>query len=110
MERLRMEREEWEGEAARERERREGMEEEVKKSERREREMRGEMERAKEREREERERADNLQDVLQEFQSCKFARQAMKYGSALQWGHRFGTVITVAITVSLRIVQHESAG
>lgn len=73
MERLRMEREEWEGEASRERERREGMESEVNRAERREREMVAEVKRAKEDMQRERERADNLQDVLQEFQTCKLS-------------------------------------
>lgn len=69
-----MEREEWEGEATRERERREGMEEDLRTYERIEREARRAEEHAKEEAREERERADNLQDVLAEFQACEFSR------------------------------------
>ena len=69
MERLRLEREEWEGEAGRERERREGMEEEMRGVERRERENRKEWERGKDELMIERERARNLQDVLGEFQA-----------------------------------------
>lgn len=72
MERLRDGRDEWEAEAGRERERREMMEEETRGWERREREMKGEMERAVEEMRGEKVRADNLQDVLAEFQSCEW--------------------------------------
>ncbi|TYJ57564.1 hypothetical protein B9479_001646 [Cryptococcus floricola] len=71
MERLRLEREEWEEEAGRERERREEGEEEMGRVERREREMRGEVERLREERDKERERADNLQEVLSEFQAAK---------------------------------------
>lgn len=68
MERLRAEREEWETEAARERERREAMEEEVRGIERTEREARSQCERAIDELAAEQERAANLQDVLSEFQ------------------------------------------
>ncbi|CAK9782195.1 hypothetical protein CC85DRAFT_325323 [Cutaneotrichosporon oleaginosum] len=78
MERLRAEREEWEGEAGRERERREALEDEVRGAERRERAARDDAERAVREAERERERADNLQDVLGEFQNAKDAelRQA----------------------------------
>jgi hypothetical protein len=69
MERLRMEREEWEGEAGRERTRREAMESEMVAMERREREGQKEWERGKDELMVERERARNLQDVLGEFQA-----------------------------------------
>lgn len=69
MERLRVEREEWEAEAGRERERREAMEEEARLVERREREGRREWDKGKEELARERERARNLQEVLGEFQA-----------------------------------------
>ena len=69
MERLRVEREEWQGEAGKERERRETMEEESRVLERRERDGRREWERGKEDMIQEKRRADNLQEVLSEFQS-----------------------------------------
>lgn len=69
MERLRVEREEWENEAGNEREKRELMEEEVGAMERREMENRREWERGKEQLEAEKERADNLQEVLSEFQA-----------------------------------------
>ncbi|RXK42564.1 hypothetical protein M231_00118 [Tremella mesenterica] len=71
MERLRVEREEWETEASKERERREATEEEMNLLERRERDMRREWERAREELEMERERARNLQEVLGEFQAAK---------------------------------------
>lgn len=69
MERLRVQREEWEAEAGRERERREIMEEEVRHTERRERDGRRDWEKGKEELSSERERARNLQEVLGEFQA-----------------------------------------
>jgi len=69
MERLRSEREEWEAEAGRERERREEAEEELRAIEWREREGRKEWEEGRDQLERERERADNLQEVLGEFQS-----------------------------------------
>ena len=69
MERLRLEREEWEAEAGRERERREVMDEEARVIERREREGRREWEKSRDELMMERERARNLQDVLGEFQN-----------------------------------------
>ncbi|WVR05645.1 hypothetical protein IAU60_002667 [Kwoniella sp. DSM 27419] len=71
MERLRVEREEWEVEAGREREKRESMEDEMRAIERREREERREMERALQELEAERQRAGNLQEVLGEFQAAK---------------------------------------
>ncbi|GMK60075.1 hypothetical protein CspeluHIS016_0902920 [Cutaneotrichosporon spelunceum] len=71
MERLRAEREEWEAEAARERERREYLEDEMRMAERRERAALEEAERAGHEARGEKERADNLQEVLGEFQNAK---------------------------------------
>lgn len=69
MERLRGEREEWEAEAGRERERREEAEEELRAIEWREREGRKEWEEGRDQLERERERADNLQEVLGEFQA-----------------------------------------
>jgi chromosome segregation ATPase len=69
MERLRSEREEWEAEAGRERERREEAEEELRAIEWREREGRKEWEEGRDQLERERERADNLQEVLGEFQA-----------------------------------------
>jgi hypothetical protein len=69
MERLRIEREEWEAEAAKERERREAMEAELTMIERREEEGRREWEKGREELLAERQRADNLQEVLSEFSS-----------------------------------------
>ncbi|WRT65903.1 uncharacterized protein IL334_002854 [Kwoniella shivajii] len=71
MERLRLEREEWEVEAGREREKRELIEEEMRLIERRERDERLQLEKSILQLEEERERADNLQDVLGEFQVAK---------------------------------------
>ncbi|KAK8865685.1 hypothetical protein IAR55_000830 [Kwoniella newhampshirensis] len=71
MERLRLEREEWEVEAGRERERREAVEEEMRLIERRERDERRELERALDELDGERERGNNLQEVLSEFQVAK---------------------------------------
>jgi len=69
MERLRGEREEWEAEAGRERERREEAEEELRAIEWREREGRKEWDEGRDQLDRERERADNLQEVLGEFQA-----------------------------------------
>jgi predicted nucleic acid-binding Zn-ribbon protein len=69
MERLRLEREEWEGEAGREREKREVIEEEMRGIDRREREGRRDVERYREDMEGEKKRADNLQEVLSEFQA-----------------------------------------
>lgn len=69
MERLRSEREEWEVEAGREREKREEMEDELRAIERRERNGRREWEEGRNQLERERERADNLQEVLGEFQA-----------------------------------------
>ena len=69
MERLRVEREEWENEAGREREKRQVMEDEMKSMERRERDGMREWERGKDELLQERQRADNLQEVLSEFQT-----------------------------------------
>jgi len=69
MERLRIEREEWESEASKERERREAAEDEMAGMERREMENQREWERGREELQAERERADNLQEVLSEFQT-----------------------------------------
>ncbi len=82
MERLRVETEEWEIEAGRERERREIMEEEVRGIERREREGRREWEKGKEELMAERERARNLQDVLGEFQAGR-AHSGLSRGTKL---------------------------
>ncbi|BEJ18027.1 hypothetical protein CspHIS471_0703040 [Cutaneotrichosporon sp. HIS471] len=71
MERLRAEREEWEAEAARERERRESLEDEMRAAERRERVAHDEAEHARRQAEGEKERADNLQEVLGEFQNAK---------------------------------------
>lgn len=71
MERLRVEREEWENEAGNEREKRELMEEEMAAMERREMENKREWERGKEQLEAEKQRADNLQEVLSEFQAGK---------------------------------------
>ncbi|WVF70656.1 hypothetical protein IAT40_005449 [Kwoniella sp. CBS 6097] len=71
MERLRVEREEWEVEAGRERERREIVEDEMRAIERRQRDERRELERAVNELQAERERATNLQEVLGEFQAAK---------------------------------------
>ncbi|WWD18135.1 hypothetical protein CI109_102584 [Kwoniella shandongensis] len=71
MERLRLEREEWEVEAGRERERREAVEEEMRLIERRERDERRELERSLDELDGERQRANNLQEVLSEFQVAK---------------------------------------
>ncbi|WVQ97025.1 hypothetical protein IAU59_004135 [Kwoniella sp. CBS 9459] len=71
MERLRVEREEWEVEAGRERERREIVEDEMRAIERRQRDERRELERAVHELEAERERATNLQEVLGEFQAAK---------------------------------------
>lgn len=69
MERLRLEREEWEGEAGSERQRREAIEDDIRQTERRERDGRREWERVKDELSMERERAGNLQEVLGEFQA-----------------------------------------
>ncbi|TXT04956.1 hypothetical protein VHUM_04039 [Vanrija humicola] len=71
MERLRAEREDWETEAERERRRREEIEDEARARERREAEYRREAERAIDESKLEKERADNLQEVLSEFQAAK---------------------------------------
>lgn len=71
MERLRNEREEWEAEAGRERERRETMEDELRNAEWRQQEEHREMEEARSQLEREAERADNLQEVLSEFQAGK---------------------------------------
>ncbi|KAL7423684.1 hypothetical protein Q5752_001266 [Cryptotrichosporon argae] len=76
MERLRVEREEWESEAGRERGRREAAEDEGRAWERRGREAEDDMARAQERAAREKERADNLQEVLSEFQAAKDAELA----------------------------------
>jgi hypothetical protein len=72
MERLRSEREEWEAEAGREREKREEMEDELRAMERRERDGRREWEEGRNQLERERERADNLQEVLGEFQAGQY--------------------------------------
>lgn len=79
MERLRIEREEWEAEAAKERERREAMEAELTMIERREEEGRREWEKGREELLAERQRADNLQEVLSEFSSgqCLISRPVL---------------------------------
>ena len=69
MERLRNEREEWEAEAGRERERRETMEDELRAAEWRQQEGLKEVEEARNQLEREAERADNLQEVLSEFQA-----------------------------------------
>lgn len=69
MERLRVEREEWEAEAGREREGRETMEDELRGAEWREREAHKELDEGRNQLDRERERADNLQEVLGEFQA-----------------------------------------
>jgi hypothetical protein len=74
MERLRGEREEWEAEAGRERERREEAEEELRAIEWREREGRKEWEEGRDQLERERERADNLQEVLGEVQAGQLER------------------------------------
>lgn len=66
---MRIEREEWEVEAGRERERREAAEEEMGAMERREMDNKREYDRGKEESLAEKERADNLQEVLSEFQA-----------------------------------------
>jgi hypothetical protein len=71
MEMLRVEREQWESEAARERERREAMEDELRAGERQRREDETRRRRAEEEAERERTRADNLQEVLADFQSAK---------------------------------------
>lgn len=71
MERLRVEREEWENEAGQERQRREAMEDEVAAMERREMDAKREWERGKDELEMEKQRADNLQEVLGEFQAGK---------------------------------------
>jgi len=74
MERLRVEREEWETEASREREKREAAEDEMAGMERREMENQREWERGREDLALERQRADNLQEVLSEFQAGESGR------------------------------------
>lgn len=69
MERLRMEREEWEVEAGRERERRETLEDDLRVFERREQDMCSTLEKLTEERDKEKERGDNLQEVLSEFQA-----------------------------------------
>ncbi|KAE8539977.1 hypothetical protein D1P53_003915 [Cryptococcus gattii VGV] len=71
MERLRMEREEWEVEAGRERERRETLEDDLRVFERREQDMCSALEKLTEERDKEKERGDNLQEVLSEFQAAK---------------------------------------
>lgn len=71
LEMVRVEREEWEAEAGRERERREAMEEELRSGERQRRDDELRRRRAEEAAERERTRADNLQDVLAEFQGAK---------------------------------------
>lgn len=69
MERLRLEREEWEVEAGRERERRETLEDDLRVFERREQDMCNALEKLAEERDKEKERGDNLQEVLSEFQA-----------------------------------------
>ncbi|OXB38407.1 hypothetical protein LQV05_002773 [Cryptococcus neoformans] len=71
MERLRLEREEWEVEAGRERERRETLEDDLRVFERREQDMCNALEKLAEERDKEKERGDNLQEVLSEFQAAK---------------------------------------
>ena len=71
LEMVRVEREEWEVEAGRERERREAMEDELRNGERQRRDDELRRRRAEEAAERERTRADNLQEVLAEFQSAK---------------------------------------
>lgn len=70
MERLRIEREEWEVECGREREKRESYEDDLRSLERRERELKKECERMRDEVDGERQRGNNLQEVLSEFQAC----------------------------------------
>ncbi|KAJ9120797.1 hypothetical protein QFC22_002731 [Naganishia vaughanmartiniae] len=72
MEMLRVDREEWEHEAGRERERREEIEEEMRAADRQRREDEARRRSAEEALERERVRANNLQEVLQEFQSGMF--------------------------------------
>lgn len=69
MEMLRVDREEWEHEAGKERERREEIEEEMRSAERQRREDEARRRSAEEALERERDRANNLQEVLQEFQN-----------------------------------------
>ncbi|KAJ9108095.1 hypothetical protein QFC19_002560 [Naganishia cerealis] len=71
MEMMRVDREEWEHEAGRERERREAMEEEMRSADRQRREDEARRKSAEEELERERVRANNLQEVLAEFQSAK---------------------------------------
>jgi len=90
MERLRGEREEWEAEAGRERERREEAEEELRAIEWREREGRKEWEEGRDQLERERERADNLQEVLGEFQAGQLENSKVKV-NADSTSERIGT-------------------
>lgn len=72
MERLRIERDEWEVEAGRERARREEMEEDVRVYERMANESKVDLQRYRDEAEGEKERSRNLQDVLSEFQAGKF--------------------------------------
>jgi hypothetical protein len=76
MEMLRVEREQWEAEAERERERREAMEEDVRAGERQRREDEARRRRAEEEWEREKMRADNLQEVLADFQNGASARDS----------------------------------
>lgn len=69
MERLRVEREDWEAEAGRERERREEVEGEMRGLEWRQQEGQKEWDKGRAQLEREKERADNLQEVLGEFQA-----------------------------------------
>ncbi|KAJ9099026.1 hypothetical protein QFC20_005783 [Naganishia adeliensis] len=71
MEMLRVEREQWEAEAERERERREAMEDDSRAGERQRREDEARRRRAEEEWEREKTRADNLQEVLADFQNAK---------------------------------------
>lgn len=83
MERLRIEREDWEGEANRERSRRETMEEEVRQMERRERDARREAERSRDEAEGERTRGNNLQEVLAEFQAGEYGPWSCEAGAKI---------------------------
>lgn len=82
MERLRVRREEWEAEASRERERREQVEDEMRALEWRQQEGQKEWDDGRSQLERERERADNLQEVLGEFQAGEWAR---RHAQSLCW-------------------------
>lgn len=80
MEMLRVEREQWEAEAERERERREAMEDDLRAGERQRREDEARRRRAEEEWEREKTRADNLQEVLADFQNGGLTLVGMSAG------------------------------